>query len=53
MRFSTFENVLDALLQVNFLFDLEEETGDFPEPEWIEAKRLVKKALDELKEMNK
>jgi len=53
MRFSTFENVLDALLQVNFLFDLEEETGDFPEPEWIEEKSLLKKALDELKEMNK
>ena len=45
--------IIDALLQVNFLFDLEEATGDFPEPEWIEAKRLVKKALDELKEMNK
>jgi len=53
MKHSTFENVLDALLQVNFLFDLEEATEDFPEPEWIEAKRLVKKALDELKEMNK
>jgi len=53
MKYSTFENVLDALLQVNFLFDLEEATGDFPEPEWIEAKSLLKKALDELKEMNK
>ena len=45
--------IIDTLLQVNFLFDLEDVTGDFPEPEWLEAKRLVKKALVELKEMGK
>jgi len=45
--------IIDALHQVNFLFDLEDATGDFPEPEWLEAKRLVKLALEELKEMDK
>lgn len=47
------KTIMSALLQVKLCFELEEITGDFPEPEWIEVKRLVRKAIEDLKELNK
>jgi len=41
--------VIEALEHMDYIFQLEKSTGDFPEPDWIEAKVLIYKALSALK----